>query len=143
MPELPFSDKVDAIVEIAMNTGVFQTEEQVTNFILQNVYGGLKSLLNSANNRQLKRFGVVIVTPSFNWVQYYDFENVCTNCSRRENIIDFGIATPMITYKFGGVGSGNASYSWDMNFNHPVITKLSCYGMAKNNGNWYGNRLQF
>lgn len=143
MPELPFSDKVDAIVEIAMNTGVFQTEEQVTNFILQNVYGGLKSLLNSANNRQLKRFGVVIVTPSFNWVQYYDFENVCTNCSRRENIIDFGIATPMITYKFGGVGSGNVSYSWDMNFNHPVITKLSCYGMAKNNGNWYGNRLQF
>ncbi len=90
--------------------------------------------------------GVVLKTPTATWVQFYDFSESCTNCSKRENIIDFGIVTPQITYNFG-TGNGNGGSvnitSWNFDFNNPSLTGMSAFGMAKRNGQWYGKRMVF
>ena len=146
LPALPFADKLDFIVEFATDVGFFDNEREVTQFFYSNLFNAAKGILQTYGNRNLRKAGVVIVTPSATWVQFYDFSNTCTDCSKIQNTIDFGIATPQITYTFGaGSGlSGDTTFtSWDFNFNQPDLTGMSAYGMAKYNNQWHGTRMEF
>ncbi|WP_456420884.1 hypothetical protein [Lutibacter sp.] len=146
VPNLPFADKVDFIIEVALDTpfSPFDNEKDVREFIYQKLFDTAKGVLKSYSNRELKKMGVVVKTPTATWVQFYDFSESCTNCSKRENIIDFGIVTPQITYSFG-TGSNNSINitNWNFDFNNPSLTGMSAFGMAKRNGQWHGKRMVF
>jgi hypothetical protein len=145
VPNLPFADKVDAIIEVAVNTPWFDDEEDVREFIYEQLFDTTKDLLQQYRNKQLKKLGVVVATQTSTWVQFYDFSESCTNCAKKENVIDFGIVTPQITYTFGsGDGSGSFSITdWDFDFNNPSLTGMNAFGMAKRNGQWHGKRMVF
>jgi len=145
-PNLPFADKVDLIVEAAIGVpySPFDDEKDVRKFFYQQLFNTAKSLLKTQSNRQLKKVGVVITTQSSTWIQFYDFSESCTNCSKKEDSIDFGIVTPKITYTFGTGNGGNFSItSWKFDFNNPALTGMNAFGMAKKNGQWYGKRMVF
>ncbi len=145
VPNLPFADKVDAIIEVAVNTPFFDDEEDVREFIYEQLFDTTKDLLQQYRNKQLKKLGVVVATQTSTWVQFYDFSESCTNCAKKENVIDFGIVTPQITYTFGsGDSSGSFSITdWDFDFNNPSLTGMNAFGMAKRNGQWHGKRMVF
>ena len=146
VPNLPFADKVDFIIEVAIGTpfSPFDNEQDVREFIYQQLFNTAKGLLQTYSNRQLKKMGVVVTTQTSTWVQFYDFSESCVNCDKRENIIDFGIVTPQITYNFGTGSGGNFSISsWNFDFNNPSLTGMSAFGMAKRNGQWHGKRMVF
>ncbi|PQJ68720.1 hypothetical protein [Polaribacter butkevichii] len=146
VPNLPFANKVDFIIEVAIGAPLspFNDEEDVREFIYEQLFNTAKGLLQSHSNRQLKKMGVVVTTQTSTWVQFYDFSESCTNCDKRENIIDFGIVTPQITYNFGtGSGGSFSISSWNFNFNNPSLTGMSAFGMAKRNGQWHGKRMVF
>lgn len=145
MPDLPFKDKIDVIVEIAIDNRIFSNEREVTQFFYSSIFDGLKSFLQSQYNKDLKKAGIVIATPSANWVQFYNFENDCSNCDKREHIIDWGVSTPVMQYDFGG-GSGSGEFQitgWTADFRSPSLVGMSAFGMAKKGGQWHGNRFQF
>lgn len=146
VPNLPFADKVDFIIEVAIGApfSPFDNEEDVREFIYQQLFDTAKGLLQTYSNRQLKKMGVVITTQTSTWVQFYDFSESCVNCDKRENVIDFGIVTPQITYNFGtGSGGSFSISSWEFDFNNPSLTGMSAFGMAKRNGQWHGKRMVF
>lgn len=146
MPNLPFGDNVDLIVEIAVGTPLlpFDDERDVTQFFYQNLFNTAKNLIESNSSRQLKRAGVVLATPSFTWIQFYDFSESCTNCSKKEHVFDFGIMSPQITYNFGVGNGGNFNItSWEFDFKNPDVVGLNAYGMAKHNNVWRGRRFVF
>lgn len=100
--------------------------------------------MQSQYNKDLKKAGVIIVTPSASWTQFYNFSADCTSCDKREHIIDWGAATPKVTYSFGpGSGGGQFSYSMEMDFKNPSLVGISAFGIAKRNGQWHGNRFKF
>ncbi len=147
LPNLPFADDVDIIIELANHLiGFDLTELQVRTLFYNGLYGQAKSILNQLN-RNMNKVGVVINQSGQSIVQYYNFSNNCNDCSKQEKIFDFGFATPKITYNFG-VGNGGSFddlgfKDLEFNFKHPNITSLSMYGMAKYNGQWHGVRMVF
>ncbi len=144
VPNLPFAHKVDAIIEVAVNTPWFNDEEDVREFIYQRLFDTTKNLLRQNRNKQLKRLGVVVATQTQSWVQYYDFSESCTNCSRKHEVIDFGAVTPEFNYTFGTGNGGSFNItSWDYNFSNPSVTGMNAFGMAKRSGVWHGKRFVF
>jgi len=144
MPNLPFKNKVDCIIEVAVNTPFFKKEEDVRKFIYEQLFNTAKGLLKTYSNRQLKKIGVVVTTQTSTWVQFYDFSKSCVNCSKKEDLIDFGIVTPELTYSFGMGNGGDFSISsWNFDFQNPILISMSAFGMAKHNGQWYGKRMVF
>lgn len=145
MPNLPFKNKVDVIVEVAIHNGVFNSEKEVRTFFYSNLFNGLKSFMENQQNKQLKNAGIVIVTPTANWIQFYNFERDCSNCDKLEHIIDWGVGTPVVTYNFGS-GSSSGSFkitNWEVNFKTPSLVGMSAFGMAKKGGSWHGNKIEF
>ena len=162
MPNLPFKNKVDVIIEITIDNLILQSEEQARNYFYSALWNNVKSFMQSKYNKDLKKAGVVIVTPTAMWTQFYDFSSDCGNCDKREHykslqkeeqiifndkrehIIDWGVATPTVTYTFGpGAGGGTFSYSYTADFRSPSLVGMSAFGMAKRSGQWHGNRFQF
>ena len=146
MPNLPFANKLDLLIEVAIGTPLspLNDEEDVRKFIYQQLFNTAKELLKTYSNRQLKKMGVVVKTQSSTWVQFYDFSESCTNCDKRENVIDFGIVTPQVTYNFGTGSGGNFSISsWNFDFKNPALVGISAFGMAKRKGQWHGKRMVF
>lgn len=147
LPNLPFSDDVDIIIEWANHSfGSNLTEPQVRNLFYQSLFNGAETILNQLN-RNMNKVAVVMNQNGQSIVQYYDFSNSCSNCSKREKIFDFGFVSPQITYNFG-VGNGgsfnNLGFSdLKFDFKHPDITNMSMYGMAKHNGIWHGIKMVF
>ena len=134
VPNLPFANLTDIIVEIAIGTPLspLNDEEDVREFVYSQLYDTAKDILENFSNRDLKKMGVVVTTPTQTWVQFYDFSDSCTNCSKRENVIDFGIVTPQITYTFGAGNGGNISVSnFSFDFDNPDLIGMSAFGMAK------------
>lgn len=143
-PKLPFENKVDIIIEIAIDNLIFSDETQVRNFFYSTLWNTAKTLMQNEYNKNLKKAGVVIVTPTALWTQFYDFSYDCTNCAKREHVLDWGIATPVINYTFGSIGqSGSFSYSYTADFRNPSLIGMSSFGLAKRNNQWHGNRFQF
>lgn len=144
IPILPFKNKVDVLVEIAIDNRLIQTEEQARIFFYSSLWDGVKNFMQSQYNKDLKKAGVVIVTPTSTWTQFYDLSTDCTNCDKKERIIDWGVATPKVTYHFGpGSGGGSFSFSYEMDFRNPSLVGMSAFGMAKRSGQWHGNRFKF
>lgn len=146
VPNLPFANKLDIIIEIAIGTPFsnLKNEEDVRKFIYKNLFDTAKGILKTHSNRKLSKMGVVMKTQSDTWVQFYDFSESCTNCAKKENVIDFGIVTPQIKYTFGtGSGGKITIASWDFDFKKPALTGMSAFGMAKRNGQWRGKRMVF
>lgn len=143
-PIIPFENKVDVVIEVAVENLILQDEEQARQYFYSALWNGVKSFMQSEYNKNLKKIGVVIVTPYATWVQYYDFNSDCTNCSKKEKVIDWGVATPKVTYNFGtGIGGGSFSFGFEMDFKRPSLVGISAFGMAKRNGNWHGHRFVF
>jgi len=146
MPNLPFNNQIDFIVEAAINLpfSPFENEQDVTKFFWDQIAETVDALYKSQRNRHFKKIGVVISTQSATWIQLYDLSNSCTDCSRRHNLIDFGIATPQFNYTFGnGNSAGLQVKSWSFDFRVPKVVGMSGYGMARIGSNWYGRRMSF
>lgn len=146
LPNLPFADDVDIIIEWAVdNFGYNITEPQARQIFYDSLFNGASGVLSSLN-RSMNKVAVILNQNGKSIVQYYDFSTSCTNCSKREKIFDFGFVTPKITYTFGvGHGSFNDIGFSDLKFDfkHPDLTGLSMYGMAKKDGVWHGIRMVF
>ena len=146
MPNLPFANKVDCIVEavIGFPFSPFDDEEDVRKYFYKQAFNAAKKLVKDYSDRQLKKVGVVIATRHSTWVQFYDFSESCTNCSKKRRTIDFGIVSPKIAYTFGtGNGGVFSVTSWNFDFRNPSLTGMNAFGMAKRNGQWYGKRMVF
>lgn len=150
VPDLPFSNtfknEVDWLVEVAVGYHPgWDSEEDVREFFYETLFDTTKNIFQSYSNRQNMKRGVVVVkAETSTWVQVYDFTNKCTNCDKREVVLDWGFVTPEFTYTFGsGSGTGFSISSWDYDFRNPDVVHLSAYGMAKRNGQWHGKRFVF
>ncbi|MEL6637604.1 MAG: hypothetical protein AAFW73_15965 [Bacteroidota bacterium] len=146
MPNLPFADDIDVLVELAINFPLspLDSEADVREFFYEQLFEAAKNVLQNNSSRQLKRAGVVIKNLDQTWVQYYDLANRCTNCPKRDNMIDFGIVTPQINYTFGTGNGGNLTFdNFNFDFNTPNVVGINAYGMAKRNGQWYGRQMVF
>lgn len=117
----------------------------MSEFFYSNLFDQAESILKSYTNKEkVSKLGLVVSTQTTTWVQYYDFASTCLNCSKRENIIDFGIATPQVNYNFGDGNANNLSIkSYTFDFGNPDLIGLSAYGMAYKHGAWHGNKLNF
>lgn len=146
LPNLPFAETVDIIIETVNNSfGTSLTEQQVRTFFFEQLFNQAKSLLQ-AQGREMKKVGVIINQNGQTIVQYYDFQKRCTNCSKLEKVFDWGIATPKMTYTFGAGSGFQGSFGFtsiEFDFKHPDVTHLNVYGVAKRSGAWHGSRMIF
>lgn len=148
IPELPFQG-LDIIIEIATGTpySPLENADDVKEFFYEQLYDTAKDILRQYQNKNLKKAGVIIATPYTTWVQEFNFDYACENCSKLEDSIDIGGTSPLFTYTFGtgsGFGGGNWNISLgDLDFNNPDAISLDGYGMANKSGNWYGRRMVF
>lgn len=147
VPQLPFTNDIDFIVqEIVTADSPFNfldSEYEVREAFYELVWAGVKSQLQS-EGIEGGTGAVIFNTPTQTLFQVYDFTNSCSNCSKEEKILDWGIATPQITINFGDGVNNNVSYgNWDYDFRNPDAVGLSCFGMAKRYGEWHGNILVF
>lgn len=151
LPNLPFNENdLDVIIEIASQIPFanLDNERDVTEFVYSTLFDQIASNFSSMQGRELKKAGIVLKSGQEIWVQYYNLQQKCNNCSKIEKVIDWGIITPLITYKFGP-GAPTAiedrfSYDVDFNFRNPEAMEVSGYGMARSGTHpWHGNRVTF
>ncbi|MGV0922642.1 hypothetical protein [Empedobacter tilapiae] len=145
-PKLPFEKrlKLDAVMEVAIDNRIIKNEEEARALFYNFIFDKTKSLFNSLNDKHLKRIGVVIITPTSNWIQLYDFSNTCTNCKTIEHVFDWGVMSPKFTYNFGaGAGPNPLRIDFSGDFNNPDILGINAYGMVNKSGKWYGNKFIF
>ena len=147
LPNLPFANQVDIVIEWAVDTfGYDLTEQQVRQIFYENLFNNAGGILSQLN-RNMNKVAVVLNQNGQSIVQYYDFSNNCSNCSKREKIFDFGFATPKITYNFGAGHNGTFSNigfkDLIFDFKNPDVTGLSMYGIAKKDGAWHGIKMVF
>ena len=146
VPQIPFANNVDIVVEFFTNDfGFLDTEYKVRQKFYKLAYKSAKGILNKYNNRALKKAIAIVHTNTETWVQYYDFSKDCSNCKKLSKVFDWGIATPSVTINlFEGYNFNNASIgSLTMDFNNPDLTGLSIFGMAKRKNQWHGKRMEF
>lgn len=145
MPNLPFHKgrTVQALIEFSINNNI-ATEYELQKYFYEKIYNTVNDAFKSASNKNLENFTIVGSTPGGTWIQYYNLDKVCENCSRKEDVIDWGFATPEVTYSFGtGSNSGFSVSSWNFNFRRAKLINLKSYGMVKVNNTWKGHRLEF
>lgn len=150
VPSLPFNQgSLDVIIEITSVIPIvgLDNERDVTEFVYSTIFNQLRSQFSSLQGRELKKAGVVLKTGSEVWVQYYDLDRKCNDCSVLEEILDWGVSSPQVTYTFGNGGeesAGSWSFNYDFNFRNPEALQISGYGMARHGSNpWHGNRIKF
>ena len=142
MPKLPFDKYVQALVEYVIPKD-YVSEEEIRKIFYDYVWKQAKKIWEKQNSNKLERIAVVVDTKLTTYIQYFDFSNVQDNQDVIERLFDFGVASPMFTYTFGGVNSNgvfNIS-SWSFNFMKPDAVGLNMYGIAKKNGKWRGVKL--
>ncbi|WP_213523929.1 hypothetical protein [Nonlabens sp.] len=146
LPNLPFNQNdLDVIIEIAddVSFGNISTERDLTELVYSQIFDQVRSTFSSLQSEQLKKAGIIIKSNNDVWIQYYDLAKACNNCDKIEEVLDWGIMTPLITYNFG---NADPSFSFDYNFDfrNPEAVKVSGYGMARSGTNqWHGNRVIF
>jgi hypothetical protein len=159
LPNLPFNQgDLDVIIEIANSIPLagLDNERDVTEFVYSNVFNQVRSQFRSAQNRELRKAGIVVYNGTETWVQYYDLERKCLNCDKLEKLLDWGAVTPNITYTIGTAmvpdpnspngqsWNDNWNFNLDFDFRYPEVTELKGYGMARSGTNqWHGNRVNF
>ncbi|HAP94815.1 MAG TPA: hypothetical protein DCP54_03505 [Chryseobacterium sp.] len=140
MPTLPFEKKIDGVIEWVVNTTSLTPEQLRKLFYEQAWKQAVK--IGQAYNKKYNKVAFVVDTGTLTYIQYFDFSQVEDNQDVIERVFDWGVATPQVTYTFGGgVGNGANITSYEFNFNHPTATKVNMYGIAKKNGGWHGVKL--
>lgn len=92
--------------------------------------------------KKYTKVAFIVDTGTLTHIQYFDFSAIQDNQDVIERVFDWGIATPQVTYTFGGgVGNGGNITSYKFDFNHPTATAVNMYGIAKKNGGWHGAKL--
>lgn len=152
IPALPFNDgTIDLFVEIGSiipQSGI-DNERDLTELFYRQFFNQIKEQFRSRSGRDIKKAALVLKNGTEVWVQYFDLSRKCTNCDKIEEIIDWGISTPQMTYTFGqsgssSISSGSWSFDFDVDFRNPSATKITDYGMARGGTNpWHGNRVKF
>ncbi|WFB69320.1 hypothetical protein [Chryseobacterium sp. WX] len=140
IPSLPFASKLDGLIQFTVDfTGL--TEEKLDKLFWETAWKQANNFIEG-QNKKLNRVLFVVDSYSASYVRYYDFSQIENNQDVIERVFDFGIASPQVTYTFGG-GTGNGldvtSYKW--NFSKPDAVAVSMYGIAKKNGAWHGVKL--
>jgi hypothetical protein len=147
LPFFLFVEDLDMLVECVIDLPLspFDSERDVSTWFYSNIYDYAEGLLANANSQQMTRLGIVFTSQTDSWVQYYDFSEKCLNCSKKQDIIDWGVAIPTITYTFGSnFFAGDFDLSgWDFDFQHPESSGFSIYGIAKRDGQWHGNKIEW
>lgn len=149
MPPLPFSSKLDALVEFMVyDAELFQNEYDVRQYFYNHLFDTVESIFKSNSNNEeekMERIGVILTTNTTTWIQFYDFSTSCLNCKKRSHVFDWGIATPKITYTPGnGFDFGsNPSFSFEFDFHRPKLLSLNGYGMIRKGNDWHGRQVGF
>lgn len=140
MPHLPFEDKIDGVIEWVVNTTSLTPEQLRKLFYEQAWKQAVK--IGQEHNKKYNKVVFVVETGTITHVQYFDFSQIEDNQDVIERVFDWGIASPQVTYTFGGgVGNGVDITSYEFNFKHPTATGVNMYGVAKKNGGWHGVKL--
>lgn len=140
MPSLPFEKKIDGIIEWVVDASTLTTEQVRKLFYDQAWKQVLK--LGEKHNKKYTKVAFIVDTGTLTHIQYFDFSAIQDNQDVIERVFDWGIATPQVTYTFGGgVGNGGNITSYKFDFNHPTATAVNMYGIAKKNGGWHGAKL--
>lgn len=140
VPKMPFEKIINGFIETYVPAEMLSLDQQ-RNIINGLLNSGVK-YLEGYHNKKYNKIGVAIETYKHTYIHYYDLSTIEDNQDCIERIFDWGIATPKITYTFGGgTGNGTSLTGWTFDFNHPKATGVNMYGIAKKNGAWHGVKL--
>lgn len=140
VPKMPFEKQINGFIETYVPTEMLSLDQQ-RNIINGLLNSGVK-FLESYHNKKYNKIGVAIETLKHTYIHYYDLSTIEDNQDCIERIFDWGVASPKITYTFGGTtGNGVNLTSWEFDFRYPKATGVNMYGIAKKNGVWHGVKL--
>lgn len=139
-PKLPFEKQVDGVIEFLVGADTL-TPAQRKQIMDELVKNGL-STLEKRFNKKYNHIGIVIAAKQEVYISYYDYETLRDNQDVIEKIFDWGVATPKISYTFGGgVGNGFSINMGQFDFSRPKAKRIRMYGIALSGNVWRGNKL--
>jgi hypothetical protein len=142
IPKLPFynNSTVDAVVQFVTDfTGI--SNETLDKLFWETAWKQSNKFLEGQNKR-LDRVAFIVDSYNSTYIRYYDFSQIENNQDVIERVFDWGVATPQITYTFGGgTSNGFDVTSYKFNLLKPEATAVNMYGIAKKNGGWHGVKL--
>lgn len=140
VPKMPFEKQINGFIETFVPAEMLSLDQQ-KNIINGLLNSGVKSL-EQYHNKKYNKVGIAIETFKHTYIHYYDLSTIEDNQDCIERIFDWGVATPQITYTFGGAtGNGASLSSWNFDFRYPKATGVNMYGVAKKNGAWHGVKM--
>jgi len=150
------NNEIDFLLEInAYNTTIpLNTGAQVKSFIYNNFYNEAKNIFKNKTNRDVKKFGVILATPSNKYVQDYELTQQCKNCDKLEEVLESKVRWKAVKELILTIwklldDEQDPTANWKKfieeikNNKKPKTNSLDAYGMAKRNGKWHGKRLVY
>jgi len=136
IPSIPFANNIDCVIQFVSDLSGLD-EEQLNKLFWDTAWKKAKQISSEQNSKLEK---VVFVVDTFNstYFRYYDFSQVQSNQDKIEKIFDWGVATPLFTYNFGGGTSSLSVSKYTFDFTKPTAVSVNMYGVAKKNGTWHG-----
>lgn len=150
------NNEIDFLLEInAYNATIpLNTGAQVRTFIYNNFYNEAKRIFENKTNKNVKKFGVMLATPSNKYVQEYELTQHCKNCDKLEEVLSSAFLWKAVKELILTIWKlfdedQDPTANWKKfideikNNKKPNTESLDAYGMAKRNGKWHGKRLVY